>query len=165
MIVASLVLTDQNNAIGKNHIILSYLPGFVKYLTELTHGAPIIMGRMTFENIGPILKSKKNIVITKNEKYHSTRARTYSSFQRALEACAKEKRVFIVGGAEIFRQSLPHTSEIYRTCLKARFKSDNYYPEIDTSKFELEWAECINADEKNRVDYCIEKWVRNEESA
>jgi dihydrofolate reductase len=160
MVIAALVLTDQNNAIGKNHIILNYLPGYVKYFQELTKGHPVIMGKRTFESIGHILKSKRNIVITDNEKYHSSRAKTHSSIHKALDACKKEKKVFVIGGSEIFKKSLPFTTEIYRTCLRARFKSDSYYPEISTKEFELKAAECINANEENKFEYCVERWER-----
>ncbi len=161
MKVASLVLTDQNNAIGKNHIVLNYLPAYIQYFNDLTGGAPIIMGRRTFESIGHFLNSKKNIVITRNEKYHSTKARTFTNLKDALHHLKSEKKVFVVGGVELFKESLPLTSEIYRTTIRARFKSEEYYPEIDTSEFELTTSECINRNEENRFDYCVEKWVRN----
>jgi dihydrofolate reductase len=163
MIVSCIVLTDQDNAIGKNHLILGYLPNFVEYFHELTKGSPVIMGRRTFENIGHVLKSPKNVIITRNEKYHSVKARTFKSMKEALLACSKkEKRVFVIGSAGLFLRALPYTSEIYRTCITARIKANNYYPEIDTSLFDLKSAECISADEKNRFQYCIEKWQRTE---
>src|SRR5688500_18290906 len=102
MIIAALVLTDQNNAVGKNHIILDYLPAYVRYFEGLTKGCPIIMGKRTFESIGHILHSKKNIVIARDEKYHSNRAKTCRSLTEAFEKCKKEKKIFILGGAEIF---------------------------------------------------------------
>jgi dihydrofolate reductase len=160
MIVAALVLTDQNNAVGKNHVILDYLPAYVRYFEDLTRGCPIIMGQRTFENIGHVLISRKNIVIARDEKYHSTRARTCRSLSDALEKCRKEKKIFVLGGTEIYRQAFPITEEIYRTCVMARFRSDNYYPEIDTEEFELASSECIKKDKENRFDYCVEKWVR-----
>src|SRR6478752_737215 len=114
MIVSSIVLTDQDNAIGKNHLILDYLPNFVAYFHELTKGASVIMGRRTFENVGHILKSKRNVVITRNENYHSVKARTYQTMKEALVACSKkEKRVFIIGSAGLFLRALPYTTEIY----------------------------------------------------
>ena len=161
MKIASLVLTDQNNAIGKNHIVLSYLPAYIDYFNELTKGAPIIMGRRTFESIGHLLQSKKNIVITRNEKYHSTKAKTFHHLKHALTHLKNEKRIFVIGGVDLFKESLPITTEIYRTTIRARFKSEEYYPEIDTSEFELISAECVNRNEENRFDYCVEKWVRN----
>jgi dihydrofolate reductase len=163
MIVSSIVLTDQDNAIGKNHLILDYLPNFVEYFHELTKDAPVIMGRRTFENVGHILKSRKNVVITRNEKYHSIKARTFHTMREALLACSKkEKKVFIIGSAGLFLRALPYTSEIYRTCITAKIRANNYYPEIDTSLFDLKSAECISADEKNRFQYCIERWIRSE---
>ena len=162
MTVTALVLTDQNNAIGKNHLILDYLPAYVSYFEELTKDAPVLMGRRTFESIGHILRSKKNIVITDNEKYHSSKARTYPTVAKALESCRKHKRIFVIGGAAIFKACLPYTNEVYRVSVKARFRSDDYYPEIDTETFMLKASECISASAQNRFDYCIEKWVREE---
>src|SRR5688572_12786777 len=119
------------------------------------------MGRRTFESIGHFLNSRKNIVITRNEKYHSTKAKTFTSLKEAFNYLKDEKKIFVVGGVELFKESLPLTTEIYRTTIKARFKSEEYYPEIDTSEFELKTSECINRNEENRFDYCVEKWVRN----
>jgi dihydrofolate reductase len=160
MNVIALVLTDQQNVIGKNHVVLQYLPAYQKYFDRLTKNHPIIMGRRTFEAIAHTLEGKRKIIVTKSEKYHSVRARTYGAIHDALEACHKDKKVFVIGGSRVFTQSLPYTTEIYRTCVKARFRSDDYFPEIDTSEFELDAAECINADRENRFDYCIERWKR-----
>jgi dihydrofolate reductase len=162
MNVIAIVLTDQNNAIGKNHIILNYLPAYIKYFEKLTKDNPLVMGRLTFEAIAHTLKSPRKIIVTRSEKYHSSKARTFASFQQALESCRRDKKVFVIGGAEVFKQALPYTGEIYRTCVKARFRADDYFPEIDTSEFELVTAECINADRENRFDYCIERWKRTE---
>lgn len=165
MTVAALVLTDQNNAIGKNDLILHYLPAYVKYFEELTKDSPVVMGRRTFESIGHILRSRKNVVITKNEKYHSVKARTYPTVRKALDACKKNKKVFVIGGAAVYRNCLPYTTEIYRVSIKARFRADDYYPEIDTDTFTLKSSECISASPASRFDYCIEKWVRNSKPA
>lgn len=161
MTVAALVLTDQNNAIGKNDLILHYLPAYVRYFEELTKDSPVIMGRRTFESIGHILRSRKNVVISKNERYHSVKARTYTTVIKALDACRRNRKIFVIGGASVFRNCLPYTSEIYRVSIKARFRSEDYYPEIDTDTFTLESSECISAGPASRFDYCIEKWVRN----
>jgi dihydrofolate reductase len=158
MTVASILLTDQNNAIS-SPLVLNYLPGFVDYFKELTNNSAIIFSQNAFENTGHILKAKKNIVISPNEKYHSDKAKTYRTVEQALDKCKKETKVFLVG-VEILAQSAPFISEIYRTCVKARFKSDSFYPEIDTNKFDLDFSACVNADENNKVDYCIERWVR-----
>jgi dihydrofolate reductase len=160
MKIAALVLTDLNNSIGKNDLVLNYFPAYVKYFEELTSGAPIIMGRKTFESIGHFLKSRKNIVITRNEKYHSSRARTFFSLDQALEFCRNEEKIFVIGGVNIFEQLLSQTAEIYRTSIKARFRSEQYYPEINTSEFILVSSECVVANKDNRFDYCVEKWQR-----
>jgi dihydrofolate reductase len=164
MTISAIVLTDQNNAVGKNEMILQYLPAYASYIEKLVGSSPLLMARRTFENTRELLGNKSNIVIARNEKYHSSKARTYSNLGAALKACQNEKRVFIIGSAVLFQKALPRTIEIYRLCIKAQIKSKNYYPEIDTSEFDLESAECLLKDQQNRYDYCIEKWVRIEPS-
>jgi dihydrofolate reductase len=160
MTIAALVVTDENNAVGKNSQFLNYLPAYLKYFDSLTKGSAIIMGRKTFESIGDKVKGKKNIVVTRSHNYKVKGAEVHYSIDSALKSCQKERKVFVIGGADVFRQTLHLTTVIYRTCIKARFKADNYYPHIDTDEFDLESAECILADKENRFDYCIEKWIR-----
>jgi dihydrofolate reductase len=160
MVIAALVLTDDNNALGRDHRILELVPSYVRYFERLTKGYPVIMGRKTFESVGHILKSRKNIIVTRSEKYHSSKAKTCHNFKEALLACKNEKRVFVMGGPGIYKEALPYTKFIFRTSIMARFKSDAYFPEIDQGAFDLVSSKCIKADPKNRFDYCVEKWQR-----
>lgn len=160
MKIATILLTDQNNAMGKNDLLLSHFPAYLKYFNDLTQNAPLIMGRKTFENIGHILKSRRNIVITRDEKYHSSKAKTFNSLEQALVNCKGEKQIFVIGGIQVFAEAAPLITEIYRTAIMARFKAELYYPEIDTSEFQLSSSECISADQENKFSYCVEKWER-----
>jgi dihydrofolate reductase len=160
MTLAAVVVTDQNNAIGKNNQLLCHLPADLKFFKATTMGYPIIMGRKSYESIGRLLPGRRNIVITRRPDYKIEGAEIYHSLEAALKSCNEEK-AFIIGGSEIFIQSLHMTHEIYRTLIKYRFESpDTYYPEIKTSEFEMVWEECHNSDEKNKFDYCFQKWVR-----
>lgn len=162
MVIAAIVLTDDNNALGRDHRVLEFLPNYVKYFEKLVKDYPVIMGRRTFESVGHILHSKRNIVVTRSENYHSSKAKTFPSLKEALLHCQNSKRVFIMGGSRIYKVALPLTRYIFRTSIVARFRSDNYFPEIDEDRFQLVSSRCVKADLKNRFDYCIEKWQRIE---
>jgi dihydrofolate reductase len=159
MILAAIVATDLNNAIGKNNQLLWHLPADLKFFKNTTMGCPIIMGRKTFESIGRLLPGRKNIIITRNHGFKYDGADVYHSVEEAIKNCTDEK-IFIIGGAEIYKLSIHLLDELYVTKVKHEFEADTFYPEIKNSEFELVWEECHSADEKNNYDYCFQKWLR-----
>ena len=159
MILASIVATDFNNAIGKGNQLLCHLPADLKFFKTTTMGCPIIMGRKTFESIGRILPGRKNIIISRNKDLKIEGAEVYSSFEEVLKN-VKEEKAFIIGGAEIYRLAMPCVSEIYRTLIKHEFEADTFFPEIKFAEFDLVWEEEHSADEKNQYNYTFQKYVR-----
>ncbi len=158
MILAAIVATDINNAIGKNNQLLWHLPADLKFFKTTTMGCPIIMGRKTYESIGRLLPGRKNIIVSRNENYLVEGAEVFNSLHEALKN-REEEKIFIIGGAEIYKQSLPLLTELYRTLVKSEFEADTFFPKISPNEFELIWEECYTADEKNKFDYCFQKWV------
>ena len=71
-----------------------------------------------------------------------------------------EKGVFIIGGGEIYKQSIDSVDTIYLTLVNTTIDGDVYFPEIDKDKFELVWEEAHVADEKNKFDYTYQKFER-----
>ena len=159
MIIAAIVATDLNDAIGKNNQLLWHLPADLKFFKTTTMGCPIIMGRKTYESIGRLLPGRKNMIITRSSEFKLEGAEVYNSLDAAIENC-KEEKVFVIGGAEIYRLAMPLLTELYVTKVKHHFDADTYFPEIRTNQFELVWEECHEADEKNKFDYCFQKWLR-----
>lgn len=121
-------------------------------------GSPIIMGRKTYESIGRLLPGRKNIIITRNSDYKVEGAEIYHSLDAALSSCSEEK-VFIIGGAEIFKQALPQITEVFRTEIQHSFEADAFF-ELPHNEFKKVWEECHTKDEKNGYDYCFQKWTR-----
>ncbi len=158
MKLAIIVATDLNNAIGKNNQLLWHLPADLKFFKATTLGSPVIMGRKTFESIGRLLPGRKNIVITRSKKFVAEGAFIAASLNQAFEM-AGDGKAFIIGGAEIYKQALPHVHVLYRTVVKETFDADTFFPEIKPEEFKLVWEECHNADEKNKHDYCFQKWA------
>jgi dihydrofolate reductase len=158
MIIAAIVVTDLQLAIGKNNQLLCHLPADLKFFKATTMGYPVLMGRKTYESIGRVLKGRRNLVVTHRTDFRIEGAEIYHSIDTALQSC-KEEKVFIIGGAEIFRQSLEHTNEIYRTLIKHTFEADTFFPPFE-NEFKLVSSECFETDEKNAYPYCFEKWVR-----
>jgi len=160
MILSAVVVTDLNNAIGLNNKLLCHLPADLKFFKTVTMGSPIIMGRKTYESIGRLLPGRRNIIITRNSSYKVEGADVYGSIQEAIDQCKNEEKVFILGGAEIYKQSMEHLNEIYRTLIQHKFEADTFFGPIDEKKFKKTWSEEHKADEKNKFDYTFEKYQR-----
>jgi dihydrofolate reductase len=158
MIIAAIVATDLNNAIGKNNQLLWHLPADLKFFKTTTMGCPILMGRKTYESIGRLLPGRKNIIISRNTNYKVEGALIFNSIEEAIKNLTEEDKIFIIGGAEIYNQSLSITNEVYRTLIKSRFEADTYFKDLTATNFKLVWEECFDADEKNKFDYCFQKW-------
>jgi len=159
MLLSSIVATGLSNEIGKDNKLLWHLPADLKFFKTTTMGCPIIMGRKTFEAIGRILPGRKNIIITRNADLKIEGAEIYTSFESMIKNCDVEK-AFIIGGAEIYKMSLPFVNEIYRTLVKSNFEADTFFPEINSNEFKLVWEESHHKDEKNNFDYTYQKFVR-----
>lgn len=160
MLLSAVVVTDLKNGIGKNNQLLCHLPADLKFFKNTTMGAPIIMGRKTYESIGRLLPGRKNIVITRQSDYKIEGAEIYHSLQSAIESCTEEK-VFIIGGAEIFKLAMGQLHEVYRTLIKHTFEADTFFPDLADSGFNMIWEECHLRDEKNPYDFCFQKWERS----
>src|SRR5476651_1872411 len=105
MIVSIVVAISENHAIGKDNKLLWYLPNDLKHFKEITSGHTVIMGRKTFDSVGKPLPRHRNIIITRQDIVIEG-CEVVKSIEAALALCKDEEEVFIVGGAEIYRQSM-----------------------------------------------------------
>ena len=106
----------------------------LKRFKALTMGHPIIMGRKTFESIGRPLPGRTSIVVTHQSGYEVQGAAVVHSVATALRECYKNTdttETFIIGGAEIFRQTLPVCDRMYITEIQGDYEGDVLFPEFD----------------------------------
>lgn len=151
-----------NYAIGKGNKLPWHLPADLKHFRELTTGHAVVMGKRTFESLpnGP-LPNRKNVVLTSvmsegvNEGYFEA-----DSLEDALYLCEKEDKVFIVGGAAVYRQSLEIADSLYITWVHHEFSADIYFPEVDFSKWEEVSRQDLPADDKNPYSYSFVHYKR-----
>ena len=122
-------------------------------------GCPIIMGRKTYESIGRLLPGRKNIIISRNVDYKIEGAFTFNTINDAIKSCTEEK-IFIIGGAQIYNQSINDITEVYKTVIKSEFEADTFFVDLKATNFKLTWQQCFEANEKNKYDYCFEKWEK-----
>lgn len=126
---------DENNAIGIANKLPWHLPEDLKRFKDLTEDSPIIMGRKTYDSLGSKpLPNRPNIVITNNpEKLNSKGIIIASSLKQALKIAKKITRdqIFIIGGAQIFKEGIAEADGMYITLVKGKFKdTDCFFPKI-----------------------------------
>ena len=162
MILSIIVAIGKNNEIGGGNDLLWHLPAELKHFKEITTGHTIIMGRKTFESLpkGP-LPNRRNIVISRNPGLKIEGAEVYASLDHALLKVMDEEKVFIIGGAQIYRQSFPDADKLYLTKVHAEFpQADTFFPEIDYSKWQEINRETFPSDEKNAYAFSFIELVR-----
>jgi dihydrofolate reductase len=123
----------RNRTIGRDNALPWHLPEDLKHFRALTMGHHIVMGRKTYESLGRLLPGRTTVIVTRNPGYRVEGAVVVTSLQQALEACRGEPEVFIIGGAELYRQALPVADRLYMTEIEADFEGDVHFPELPPS--------------------------------
>jgi dihydrofolate reductase len=152
MTISIIVAIAKNHAIGKNNQLLWHLPNDLKHFKDVTSGHTVIMGRKTYESVGRPLPKRRNIVITRQD-ISIEGCEVVPSIDEALERCENEEEVFIVGGAEIYRQAVPLTDRVYLTVIDQDFDGDTFFPELNPEEWTEKERENFEPDEKNKYSY------------
>lgn len=130
------VACGTNRAIGRDNQLLWHLPDDLKHFKQLTSGAPIIMGRKTYESIGRPLPNRLNIVISRNPELLIEGVVVAGSLQLALDICGDVEKISIVGGGEIYKQALSLADVIELTLVNDAPEADTFFPELLESDWE-----------------------------
>ncbi|MDP4283057.1 MAG: dihydrofolate reductase [Bacteroidota bacterium] len=158
--LSHIVAASENNIIGSNNELPWKLPNDFKYFKNKTWGMPVIMGRNTFESLKKDLPGRINIVLTQKKDWQPENVFVAHTVEEAIEK-AKEsdaKEIFIIGGGEIFKQTIGIVNRIYLTRVHTIAEGDTTYPELDASQWKLTNSESFPADEKNNYPYTFEVW-------
>lgn len=153
------VAAAENNAIGKNNRLLWHLPLDLKHFKQITTGQTILMGRKTYDSIGKPLPNRRNIIITR-QPINLAGCEVAGSVEAALALCAEEKEVYIVGGAEIYRQMLPQTNRIFLTRVHKNFDGDTFFPSLHETDWKVTAQINHASDEKNPLPYSFQTLER-----
>jgi len=162
MILSFIVAADENNVMGKDNELPWTLPNDMRYFKNQTWGMTVIMGRKTLESLGKPLKGRRNIVVTRNKNWKQEGADVSHSLDEAIEVAKiyGANEIFIIGGAEIFKEALPQANRIYLTRIHHQFDGNVYFPEIATNDWNLMKSRFCHADEKNAYSHTFQVWER-----
>jgi dihydrofolate reductase len=157
--VKLIVAISKNNIIGDSNRLIWNLPADLKRFKEITTGHPIVMGRKTYESIGRPLPNRRNIIITRDSNYQVEGCEVVNSIEESLLLTNSD--CFIIGGGEIYSQTLPISEQIYMTVVDEEFEGDTAFPELDKSWY-ISKQENFSKDEKNPHNYSFMIYERFE---
>lgn len=164
-VLSVIAAVSRNGVIGRDGDMPWRLSSDLKRFKALTMGAPVIMGRKTFESIGRPLPGRLNIVVTRNYDWAADGAMRVGSLEAALELAtvhlesaepdpadpdaALPNEVFVIGGGQIYAQAVALADRLYITHVETELDGDTHFPEIDPAIWEETGAEDVPAGEKD----------------
>jgi dihydrofolate reductase len=128
-----IVAMARNRTIGVNNTLPWRCPDDLKHFKTLTMGHHMIMGRKTFDSIGKPLPGRTTVVVTRNTDLEIAGCVIAHSLNEAIAACAGDEEIFIVGGAELYRQAVSVADTLYFTEIQQDVDGDAHFPEFDYS--------------------------------
>ncbi|MBQ7447658.1 MAG: dihydrofolate reductase [Eubacterium sp.] len=153
-----IVAVDRNWAIGKDNSLLESIPDDMKFFRETTTGNVVVMGRKTLESFpgGRPLKNRTNIVLTNNRAFEREGAIIVHSMDQLDDVLAQfdSDRIFVIGGASIYRLLLNRCDTAYITKIHNEYEADTWFPNLD-EKPEWELASCSDTREYQDLTYCF----------
>lgn len=155
MNISLIVAMAKNRVIGVDNTLPWRLSADLQHFKATTLGKPIIMGRLTWESIGRPLPGRRNIVLSRSDIELPDDVECFSSLEAALESSSDAPEIMVMGGANIYQQSIALARRIYITEVDCVVDGDAFFPELDTSEWREVSREVHQADEKNEHDYCF----------
>lgn len=164
-IISLIAAIDEANGLGLNNQLLCHLPADLLHFKTLTMGKPIIMGRKTYESIGRPLPGRLNIVVSRSVN-NIAGTTIVNSLSQAIKA-SDESELMIIGGAELYKQSIAIANRLYITRIHHHFAADVFFPEIDPSIWHCQNQIFRQRDEKNSYDmtfYVYENYLNSKDA-
>ncbi|HEO8421222.1 dihydrofolate reductase [Niallia sp. FSL W8-0635] len=161
--ISLIVAMDINGVIGVNNQLPWHLPEDLKYFKEITTGHPIVMGRKTRDSIGRNLPNRENVVITRNQDYNCEGCTIFHSVDEFYNwSNAKDEEIFVIGGAELFAETLSNTDRLYITRINHEFEGDTFFPALNWQEWKLVSEQKGIVDEKNIYSHVFYVYERTE---
>jgi dihydrofolate reductase len=131
--ISLIAAVSLNGVIGRDGLLPWNIPEDLKHFRDTTLGAPVIMGRKTFQSMGRLLPGRKNIIITRQTSLSVSGAHLVQNLDSALEIAKKDlpagKDIFVIGGGDIYKMALPVADRLYITEVDLKIDGDAYFPE------------------------------------
>lgn len=164
--VKLIVAISKNRAIGKNNDLIWHLPADMKFFSETTKGAIVLMGRRNWESIPDKyrpLPDRLNLVVTRDRTFADPGCEVFNSVEAAIDKFSNDSRdLFIIGGGQIYAYCLDHNlvDEMLITHIDESFEADTFFPDIDDNKWEIKQIQTFSKDDKNPYNFIINRYTK-----
>jgi len=149
MTISIIAAMGLNRVIGRGNALPWHLPADLNHFKQVTTGHAVILGRKNYESIGKPLPNRHNIVVSRQPGFRAEGCSVASDMCRALALASSDPEIFIIGGADIYRQMLPHSDRLYLTLIQARPDGDTHFPSFDLGQWRVASFRYHPADERN----------------
>ncbi len=146
--LAAIVAMSENRIIGRDNQLIWHLPEDLKHFKKTTMGKPLIMGRKSFESLPGVLPGRPHVVVSRSKPSSqmliNDNIRNVTSLEDAIATAqdlalkAGEDEVFIAGGGEVYRQTLPQVQRLYLTIVHQDYEGDTEFPKLQWEEWSVE---------------------------
>ena len=150
----------RNRVIGRDNRLPWHLPADLRFFKQSTLGKPLLMGRRTWESIGRPLPGRRMIVLSRDRDYRAPGCVVVHSLDAALDVAGAVPELMVIGGAELYRQTLPRAQRLCLTRVEAEVPGDTWFPDWDAGEWQLVADEAHPADAAHAWPYRFQHWVR-----
>lgn len=157
--ISIIAAVASNGVIGGENRLLWHISEDLKYFKALTTGHPVVMGRKTWESLGRPLPGRTNVVVTR-QAYEAPGCRVVHALEEAFALFAPQEEVFVIGGAEIYAQALPHADRLFLTQVHHPYEGDTRFPEWERSQWRLVEQEAHPCGENFPYPFTFEHYER-----
>jgi dihydrofolate reductase len=160
--ITIIAAVSENNIIGKDNDLIWHLPKDFKRFKELTSNHYIIMGRKTFESFPKPLPNRTHVIITRDKSYGDNLPENCYAFENvdsALEFSKTQENIYIIGGGEIYKQTMELSDKIELTRVHTEVEGDTLFPEID-DKWKLVEEVKVEKDDKHLYDFTYLTYIK-----
>ena len=144
---------SENRVIGRDNQLPWRMPADLAHFKRLTMGKPIIMGRRTWESLPGLLPYRTHVVVTRDSDYVAEGGFVAHSIEQALDFAGDAEEMMVVGGANLYAQTLPLASRMYLTIVHDHFDGDTAFPDYEQTDWREVSRERHGADERNPHAY------------
>ena len=154
--ISIIAAIGKNNELGLNNDLIWHLPNDLKYFKETTLNQTIVMGYNTFVSLGRVLPNRKHIVLSFEKIKLPDEVIQFNNMED-LNNYIKDKDVFIIGGASMYKQFIDECDKLYLTEIDDTHKADAYFPKFDKNLFN---KKIIGTNSDNGINYTFTLYER-----
>lgn len=153
--ISIIVAIAKNGVIGCHNRLIWHISEDLKRFKRITSGHPVVMGRKTYESLGRALPNRQNVVISRDTTLQIEGVAVVSSIEQAVGLFPRDEEIFIIGGGEIYNQTISIADKLYITRVDQSPQGDTFFPDIDLQEWQLSLEEL-------RDGYTFEEYIRKD---